>query len=273
MKQVAHEIRCDVLRMYYRAKWGHLAPALSCVDILTAIYFGGVLDAAHQHTALRDRVILSKGHGCAALYAVLARAGYFPRKELATFYQYGSIFTGLANAAVPGVEVSTGSLGHGASFAVGTALAAKRSGHHWMTYAILGDGELQEGAIWEAAMMASAQKLGNLVFIVDANRLQASDFLENILTMPSLSGKWKAFGWEVAETDGNDADAVCDILQAHRSVATEKPFVLIARTVKGKGVAQAENRPEWHSRAPQTKEAWQAACADLGMTWEELTTI
>ena len=169
LKQMAHDIRCDVLRMYYRAGWGHIASALSCVDLLTAVYFGD--DFFH---AGKDHVVLSKGHATAAQYAILARLGMIERSELITFYQPHSRLLGLASSLVPGIDVPTGSLGQGLCFATGTSLAAKIDNSGAFTYVVLGDGEMQEGSVWEAAMFAGNQRLGKLIAIADVNGLQAS---------------------------------------------------------------------------------------------------
>ena len=265
LQEIAHGLRCDVLRMYYRAGWGHVASALSCTDILAAVYFGGLYHPG------RDHVILSKGHGCAALYAALARLGCIQREELATFYQPGSRLTGLAGSAVPGVDAPTGSLGMGLGFAVGQALAEERYGTGGYTWVILGDGELQEGAVWEAALMAGNEHLASLTAIVDCNGLQASGAVREIASLAPLAEKWQAFGWQVLETDGHDIEVLQDALWEAYS-GQGRPRVILARTVKGKGFPAAEGRADWHSRRPTAAE-WAQAIKTQGMTQEELRTI
>ena len=271
LESIAHELRIDILRMFYQSKSGHLAPALSCVDIFATLYFGNIISWEKRFQADRDRVILSKGHACAALYAVLARAGFFPREELLTFYQANSRLGGHPSVALPGVETPTGALGHGACFGTGTALAAKLDHQDYRTYVIMGDGESQEGSVWEAAMFAANHHLDNLVLILDHNGLQASSFVEDIAPIESVEEKWKAFGWDVASVDGHDFKQLQSVLSRERNTQG-KPLMVIARTIKGKGLSIAENNPAWHSRAPKEME-WQDACQDLGITMEDLQRI
>ncbi len=271
LSDIAREVRIDVLRMFYASGTGHLAPALSCVDILVTLYFGDVIDWEARFTTNRDRVILSKGHGCAALYAVLARAGYFPRDELLTFYKRDSRLGGHPNIALPGIETATGALGHGICFATGTAKAAKLDGKEFRSYVIVGDGEMQEGSVWEAAQFAVKERLDNLTVIVDCNNLQASDWVETIVPLGDLSAKWESFGWNVTEADGHDFGSLLNALTDTKSVK-EKPSIIIAKTIKGKGVPLAENNPAWHSRAPKGVE-WEKVCHDLGIAMEDLKAI
>lgn len=265
LQESAHNLRCDVLKMYYRAGWGHIASAFSCTEILTAVYFGG------EYMEGRDHVVLSKGHGCAAQYAALARMGKISREELATFYQPGARLTGLASSAVPGIDAPTGSLGMGLGFAVGQALAAERYNVDAHMYVILGDGEIQEGAVWEAAMMAGNEHLSSLTAIVDCNGLQASGFVADIAPINPLPAKWESFGWHVLKADGHD---VGDLQKALAEARREKarPTVVLAKTIKGYGFPAAEGRAEWHSRRP-TAEEWSEAAAFLGMRQEELMKI
>lgn len=271
LAQIACELRADIMKMYYIAGWGHLAPALSCVDILTALYWGGIIDTENLFAENHDRMILSKGHACAALYAVLARFGYFPRSDLAGFYQKGSPLIGLASSKVNGIDIPTGSLGHGICFATGTALAAKLDHKKYYTYVILGDGESQEGSVWEAAMFAGVHQLNKLIVILDCNRLQASDWVDNITTLGAIKDKWESFGWCTQRVDGHSYD---ELIAALRRAKEEKfkPTLLIADTIKGKGLPMAENNPSWHSRAPQGSE-WEKACSEMGMTMEELKRL
>ena len=263
--KIAHDLRCDVLRMYYRAGWGHIASAFSCTDILSVVYFGG------DYVDGRDHVVLSKGHGCAVQYAALAKMGRISRDELAAFYQPGSRMTGLASSAVPGIDAPTGSLGMGLGFAVGQALATERYGLDAYTYVILGDGEIQEGSVWEAAMMAGNEHLSSLIAVVDCNGLQASGFVSDIAPNNPLPEKWKSFGWHVLKADGHDVEALQKALaEARREKG--RPTVVLAKTIKGYGFPAAEGRAEWHSRRP-TAEEWSEAAASLGMSQKELMKI
>lgn len=266
LKQMAHDIRCDVLRMYYRAGWGHIASALSCVDLLTAVYFGD--DFFH---AGKDHVVLSKGHATAAQYAILARLGMIERSELITFYQPHSRLLGLASSLVPGIDVPTGSLGQGLCFATGTSLAAKIDNSGAFTYVVLGDGEMQEGSVWEAAMFAGNQRLGKLIAIADVNGLQASGKVNDIAPLSPLCEKWRAFGWRTVEIDGHNVQAGVRAIQEARE-DNGQPTFLLAHTVKGKGLSFVENREDWHSHRP-TDEEWKMACDEMGMTLEELKTL
>ena len=269
--EIAHDLRCDIARMFYRSGSGHFAPALSCVDIFTVLYFGGIVDADKRETTERDRVILSKGHACAAIYAVLAKAGYFPRAELATFYQDASRLAGHPSVELPGIETATGALGHGICFATGTALAAQIDNASYRTYVVMGDGELQEGSVYEAATFAGREHLDALTVILDANGLQASDRIENIAPLGNVVAQWQLYGWNVIEVDGHDLGALQQILERAKA-GTGKPNLVIAHTVKGKGVSIAERKTDWHSRAPRGEE-WDIVCRDLGMTREELETL
>lgn len=265
LQNIAHELRCDVLKMYYCAGWGHIASAFSCMDILTAVYFGS------EYCAERDHVVLSKGHACAAQYAALARLGKIKREELATFYQSGARLNGLASSAVPGIDAPTGSLGMGLGFAVGQAMAGQIDGTGARTYVIMGDGELQEGSVWEAAMIAGNKHLGLLTAIVDCNGLQASGFVTDIAPSDPLTAKWESFGWNVLETDGHDLATLNQALK-EALAENEKPSVILARTIKGCGFPAAEGRADWHSRRP-TDDEWIQAAEHLGIRREDLMTI
>lgn len=212
----------------------------------------------------RDRLILSKGHAGASVYAALAERGFFPVEELSTHYANGSRLSGhVSHKGVPGVEFSTGSLGHGLSVAAGMALGGKKDNADWRVYCILGDGECDEGSVWEAALQAHQFKLDNLVAIIDHNRMQSLDFCENTLALEPFGDKWRAFGWNVIETDGNDVDAVEKALrQAQDNRGSRRPTVVIAVTTKGKGVSFMENDILWHYRTPQGEE-YDAALAEL----------
>ena len=190
--------------MFYISKTGHFAPALSCVDIFAELYFDGIIDYEKRFSEDPDRVNLSKGHACAALYAVLAKAEYFPREALGSFYQKDSLLGGHPNVALPGIETATGALGHGICFATGTAMAATLDHKDFYTYVILGDGESEEGSVWEAVQFAGKEKLNKLIVIIDYNKLQASDRVEQLSPLEPIKEKWEAFGWSVLSVDGHD---------------------------------------------------------------------
>lgn len=271
LETIAHELRIDIARMFRTSGTGHMAPALSCVDIFAELYFDGIINWDKRKSSERDRVILSKGHACAALYVVLAKAGFFPRKELLTFYKKNSRLGGHPNISLPGIETATGALGHGICFATGTALAAKLDEADYRTYVVLGDGESEEGSVWEAAQFASNQKLDNLTVIMDRNRLQASTWVDEIAPIEPVKEKWEAFGWHVISVNGHNFDALhAAFLEAKNT--KEVPTLIIADTIKGKGISIAENTPDWHSRAPKGEE-WEEVCKDLGITMEALETV
>ncbi len=271
LKAIAHELRIDIARMFRASGTGHMAPALSCVDIFTELYFDGIINWDKRKTSERDRVILSKGHACAALYVVLAKAGYFPKEELLTFYKKNSRLGGHPNISLPGIETATGALGHGICFATGTAMAAKIDEADYRTYVVLGDGESEEGSVWEAAQFASNQKLDNLTVIMDRNRLQASTWVDDIAPIEPVKDKWEAFGWNVNSVNGHDFEELHGAFLEAKNTK-EVPTLIIANTVKGKGFSIAENTPDWHSRAPKGEE-WKEVCRELGITMEELETI
>lgn len=272
LEGTAKELRKKIFKMIYKAGGGHIAPSLSIVEILTVLYFGGVMkyDPANRHWEGRDRFVLSKGHASAALFSVLAQAGYFDSKTLDTYCQKGSVLGGHPDMhKVPGVEASTGALGHGLPYASGMALAGKLNKADYRVYVLLGDGECQEGSVWEAALFAAQQKLGNLTVIVDYNKIQAMDRLENIIGLESLADKWKAFGWDVAEVDGHNTGSLVDVLDNNMS-AGAAPKAVIAHTTKGKGISFMENIPIWHYRMPNEEEM-KIVFRDLDITLEELT--
>lgn len=233
-------LRQRVLRMVAEAGSGHLGASLSAIDILAVLYFVRMRhDPSNPDWEGRDRLILSKGHAAPALYAVLAEAGYFPPEELNSLRKLGGLLQGHPENTIPGVDASTGSLGQGLSIAVGMALAAKMDGAAHKVYAIIGDGELNEGQIWEAALTAGHHCLDNLVAIVDRNQFQLSGRTEEIKALEPVGDKWKAFGWEVIEADGNDPPSILDALDVC-ALTEGKPSVIIARTTKGKGVSFME---------------------------------
>jgi transketolase len=251
--------------MVAKAKASHIGTCLSAADILAVLY-GRVLrvDPAAPESPERDRFIFSKGHGAAILFAVLAERGFFGVGRLETFCRDGSPLIGHASHPVPGVELSTGSLGHGLSVGCGMALAAKSDGAGHRTFVLLSDGELDCGSCWEAALFARQHGLDNLAAIVDRNGLQAFGRTKDVLDLEPLAEKWRAFGWSASEIDGHDHEKITAALQAvPREPA--KPTVVIARTVKGKGVSFMEDRLEWHYRSPNQQQLAQAL-EELGET-------
>ncbi len=263
------QIRKDVFLSAWAAGAGHLASAFSVVEILYALYFMDILRyrADEPDWPARDRFVLSKGHASLAYYSVLCRAGYFGRELLHTFAQPGSRLGGEPNMLeLPGVEATTGSLGHGLSYAAGTALAQKLDGTDAKTFVLLGDGECQEGSTWEAAMMAAKLGLKNLTAILDCNCLQKLGTVKDVAGIDNWPARWEAFGWEVAEADGHDPDAVAAALKAERG---EKPRILIAHTIKGKGVSIMENKIDWHYRLPNPRQLTKFM-EQLNVTEEEL---
>ena len=259
-EQLSNRIRQSALKMVYQAKSSHIASALSVTDILSVLY-GEIMriDPANQFDSSRDRFILSKGHACVALYSTLAEVGFISQEQLET---YGNDFSWLMNHIshkVNGVEFSTGSLGHGLPFGVGKALAANIHGEDWRTFVLLSDGEMDEGSNWEALMFAAHSKLSRLTAIIDYNKLQSLDSIENTLGLEPLVDKLRAFGCRVLEINGHDHQ---EIARALLPFSGEKPTVIIAHTTKGKGVSFMENRVEWHYKNP-THEQLTAALAEL----------
>ena len=259
----AYEIRQRNLIMIYEAGGGHTGGDLSSADILAALYLNGVLNVNPKNPRApdRDRFFMSKGHSSGLLYTTLAFAGFFPEEELATFMKPLSRLNGHPSVHVPGVEANTGALGHGLPMAVGAALAAKMDGASWRTFVLTGDGELQEGSNWEAAMAAAQHRLDNLTLIVDRNRLQMVDRTERIIGLEPLADKWRAFGWAVREIDGHDC---AEIMQTLSGIPFEagKPNCVLAYTTKGEGVSFIEDRAGWHHRVP-TEDELDAALEEL----------
>jgi len=262
LKIKAARIRMDVLRMIHRAKSGHTGGSLSNADILTALYYRVMrIDPANPNWPDRDRFIASKGHSVESLWCILADLGFFPKEELETYCRFGTRLIGHPNNKVPGIEMNTGALGHGLSIAVGMALAAKRDGRNYRVFCLMGDGEQAEGSIWEAAMSGAHYGLDNLVGIIDRNGLQISGPTEDVMAIEPLEAKWKAFGWHVVEVDGHDMEALVRVLEAAPEIRN-KPTLVLARTVKGRGVSFAENNPVWHHHVPNDEEL-ERALAEL----------
>lgn len=260
-KQKANAMRKDIIEMIHEAGSGHPGGSLSCTDILAALYFGDVMtyDPAHPASDARDRFILAKGHAAPALYAALAEAGFFPKDELKTLRKLGSRLQGHPDSKLlPGVEVSTGSLGQGLSVAAGLAAGLRLKGGDQKVYTVLGDGECEEGQVWEAANFAAAEALGNLVAIVDSNGLQIDGQLCDVCSAGELDEKFAAFGWEVHHVDGHDIAALIALFASLPCNSTGKPQAIIAKTVKGKGVSFMENQVGWHGKAPDAEQTKQA---------------
>lgn len=259
LEEIAREVRWDIVRMIGLAQSGHPGGSLSCADILVCLYFHTMNhDPKKPDWRYRDRFVLSKGHAAPAVYAVLARSGYFDREELWNLRQLGSLLQGHPDRLkTPGVEISTGSLGQGLAAACGMALGLRMDGIPARVYALVGDGESQEGGIWEAAMLAGHHCLDNLTAILDYNGLQIDGSCCEVVSLGDVAAKWRSFGWEVEELDGHDVIAVCKALERADAVS-ERPYMIIAHTVKGKGVSFMENNVDFHGKAPTPEEMEQA---------------
>jgi transketolase len=244
--------------MSHDARSSHVGSALSVVDLLAVLY-GDVLrvDPSRPAWPNRDRFILSKGHAAAALYAVLAETGFFDREWLNTYCQDGAPLGGHVTHNVPGVEVSSGSLGHGLSLGAGMALAGKRNGQRFRVFVLMSDGECDEGSVWEAALFAPQHNLENLIAIIDYNKLQALGKIEEVLDLAPLADKWRAFRWAVQEIDGHDHRQIASVL-GQVPLARGRPSLIIAHTVKGKGISFMENKVEWHYKSPNDEQLAQA---------------
>ncbi|AGX44797.1 transketolase [Clostridium saccharobutylicum] len=253
---ISKEVKKDIVEMIYEAKSGHPGGSLSCSDIITYLYNEKMnVDVNNPKDPNRDRFVLSKGHAAPAIYSVLAEKGYFPKEELNKLRKVGALLQGHPDSKhVPGVDVSTGSLGQGISNAVGMALGLRAQGNNAKVYVVLGDGELQEGLVWEASMAAAHYKLDNLIAIIDNNGLQIDGKNEEVMGISPLDKKFESFGWNVIVCeDGNDFDSIHEAFSKVDEVK-EKPSVIIAKTVKGKGVSFMENNAGWHGQAPNEEE-------------------
>lgn len=260
----AKAIRRHIIRMLGHAGSGHTGGSLSAADILACLYFGEMnIEPANPHDADRDRFVLSKGHAAPVLYAALAEKGFFAEEELNNLRKLGSPLQGHPDMRkLPGVEASTGSLGQGISWAVGMALAGKIDNKDYRVYSLLGDGELQEGMVWEALMAAAHYKLDNLVVFLDHNGLQIDGKITEVLSPEPVADKFRAFGFEVINIDGHDVKVIMQALGIGRTIKG-KPTAIIAETVKGKGCSFMENKAEWHGVAPNAEEV-EKALAELG---------
>jgi len=267
LSEMARGFRKELLEMIFNAESGHPGGSLSCVDILAYLYFNKMnIRPEEPGWPGRDRFIMSKGHASPALYVVLANRGFFPKEQLKSFRKLGGLLQGHAWTGVPGVELSTGSLGQGLSAAGGLALGSRVRKARLNVYCLLGDGEIQEGSVWEAAMTAGHHGLGNLCAILDRNGVQQNGRVEEIKREEPLADKFRSFGWEVAEADGHDFAGLAAALDKFPS-GGGRPFMLIARTVKGKGVGFMEGQSKWHGRAPN-REEYLLALKDLGFGGE-----
>ena len=257
-KTLALKIRIHALKMVNRARTSHIGSNLSAADLLAALY-GGILrvDPSNPDWSDRDRFILSKGHATAAIYAVLAERGFFPLGWLDDYCQNGSLLPGHITRGLPGTEASTGSLGHGSPIACGIALAGKRDSRNYRVFVLLGDGECDEGSVWESVLFAPHHKLDNLIAIIDYNKIQSFGNTKDILDLNPFAEKWRAFGWAVREIDGHDLEQIEDALTSV-PFETGRPSCIIAHTVKGKGVSFMEGKLTWHYQNPDDEQLCQA---------------
>ncbi len=255
LKALSYDLRKNVVDMIVSGKSGHIGGDMSVIDILVTLYFRVMnISPENMDDPNRDRFVLSKGHSVEALYAVLARKGFFPIEEvIERFSKFGSPYIGHPNNKLPGIEMNSGSLGHGLPVAVGMALAGKLDGRSYRTYAVMGDGELAEGSVWEGAMAASHYRLDNLCAVVDRNRLQISGCTEDVMHHDDLNARFAAFGWHIIEVNGHDFDALTAAFDEAKAVKGQ-PSVLIADTVKGKGSPLMENKVGWHHHLPNAAE-------------------
>jgi len=253
LNALANRLRISTLEMISRAGSPHVGTNFSTIELLACLY-GEILriDPDDPTSPTRDRFVLSKGHGCASLYVALSEAGFFPKAWLDTFYQNGSVLSGhVTHAGVPGVELSTGSLGHGLPVSVGMAMSAQRRNLDYQVYCLLSDGECDEGSNWEAILLAAHHGLDNLTAIVDYNKIQSLATVAETLGLEPFADKWTSFGWDVVSIDGHDVSAICAAFRRQRD---GRPRVVIANTVKGKGVSFMENSVLWHYRTPRDQE-------------------
>jgi transketolase len=259
LKQMAATIRCDIIDMICTAEAGHPGGSLSATDIVTALYFRLMrIDPANPRWPDRDRFILSKGHACPVWYAALAERGFFDKSHLGTLRRLGSILQGHPDMnKVPGIDMTAGSLGQGLSVGIGMALAGRLQKKDYHVWVVIGDGESQEGSVWEAAMAGAKWKLGNLTAILDRNNLQNDWYVDDLMPIEPVADKWRAFGWHVVEINGHAMEEIVPALEAAKD-REDGPTLILAHTIKGKGVSFMENVCEWHGKAPCKEEADQA---------------
>lgn len=264
LEDLCKESRRNIVKMVYNAQSGHIGGALSATEIMTVLYHKCMKTCPKwtkdKHFNERDRFVLSKGHASSILYSVLAQLGYFQKEELMTFRLFGSRLQGHPIPLCPGIDVATGSLGQGLSLACGMAIGLRLDKNPANVFCLMGDGELQEGSVWEAFMHCAHENLSNLVAIIDRNRLQIDGCTENVKSLDNLAEKIKAFNWEVIEIDGHDIRAIYNAIETAKK--NDKPTAIIANTIKGKGVSFMENNAGWHGKAPK-KEEFEKAMAEL----------
>lgn len=265
LKEKAREIYIDVLKLFYKTRLGHISSSLSCVDILTALYFD------EEISKTRDRVVLSKGHGAGALYTTYVHCGLMQKEMLRTFFEPETKLCALASNVIPEILLHTGSLGQGFCFASGLAMANKLKNTHKYVYCILGDGELQEGSIWEAAFFAENKKLDRFIALLDHNKVQASDFADTFCPSYLVEEKWKSFGWNTIITDGHDVEKIRDAILKAQTLR-DKPTIIIAQTLKGHGVKVIENKFNSHVLMPKNED-WERICEVLHISKMELEML
>jgi len=272
LKIKAYELRKDIVTLIYNAGCGHIGGDLSVIDILVVLYYKHLNCSPEtiDHPD-RDRFVLSKGHAAEALYCVLADRGFFPKSDLDNYSGFKSKYIGHPNNEVNGIEVNTGSLGHGLSVAVGMAIAGKMDNKDYRVYTVLGDGELDEGSVWEGVMAASHYQLDNLTAIVDRNNLQITGWTKDVMSQDRLEDRWAAFGWYVITIPGNDVDAIDRAIEKAKNIKG-KPTVIIANTIKGCGVSFMENQAGWHHRVPNDEE-YAKAMEELEAKLEKLRRV
>lgn len=255
LEKIANNTRIDIVNAVYEARSGHPGGSLSCADILTVLYFNQMnIDEKNPKDALRDRFVLSKGHCSIALYSILAQRGYFDKDEIKGFRKIEGILQGHPDMRkIPGVDMTTGSLGQGLSVANGMALASKLNHDGYRVYCLLGDGEIEEGQVWEAAMTASKYELDNLCAILDYNNLQIDGTVEEVKGLDNIEGKFKSFGFNTIVVDGHNMEQLLDGFETAK-MTKGKPTIIICKTIKGKGVSFMENKAQWHGKAPSEEE-------------------
>jgi transketolase len=265
LDQLTREVRFKLIEMSHRAETAHLAGALSCVDVLVSIYWTALrIDPLCPQNLDRDRLVFSKGHAVSALYAVLAKRGFFPEKDLEMYNREdGYLPEQPSPGCAPGVEWATGSLGHGLGVGLGMALAAQIQNRDSKTFVVMSDGECQEGSVWEAAMLAPRLKLGGLTVFIDFNQWQATARSNEVMAMEPLREKWESFGWKSYEVDGHDCRKIIEVMHANHG--KDQPVAIVARTIKGKGVSFIEDDNNWHYRSPSLEEVEKARQELLGV--------
>lgn len=263
LQEKGNELRANIIEVCYQSKAGHVGGSLSSIDILNVLYHHEMkIDADNPKMRQRDRFVLSKGHIAEALFVTLADCDFFPKEDLDTFSMYQSKYIGHPNNKIEGVEMNTGALGHGLSVGVGMAIAAKMDDAKYRTYVLMGDGEQAEGSIWEGAMAASHYQLDNLVAILDRNGLQISGPTEDVMSLQNVGNKWRSFGFHVIEIDGHDYSEILDAFDQARKMKG-KPTLILANTIKGKGVSFMENQVSWH-HGVLNEEQYKIALQELG---------